>query len=106
MSQSPSSKSKKGEPNAAVTILRPHLPLVTQIRLARIQQLNANIAQHREEIARMRRLVAENSRQLRKEWGSARREIMKGAEVEEGPLQAFVRTTGHGKKRRTVLVVK
>lgn len=106
MRQSPSSKDKESEPNAKVTILRTSLPPVAQIRLARIQQWNADIAQNSEEINRLRKLVARDNHDLRKEWGLVRREIMKGAEVEEGPLQAFVRTSGHGKKRRTVLVVK
>src|SRR5438477_456078 len=53
--------------------------LVAQLRLARIEQIQADIAYLQME--------------LFKEWQSVRAEIMGGAGVEQGPLRAWLRTT-------------
>lgn len=53
--------------------------LVAQLRLAKIEQLQSDIAYLQME--------------LLKEWQAVREEILGGAVIEKGPLRAWVRTT-------------
>lgn len=61
--------------------------LVAQLRLARIEQLQSDIAYLQME--------------LLKEWQSVREEILGGAAIEKGPLRAWLRTTMRMVRDRT-----
>lgn len=70
-----------------VTILQKRIAAITQLRLAHIQQLQSDIM--------------ELHRQLSKESAQLRKELLKGALVESGPIRAFFRRKG-GKKKMVV----
>jgi hypothetical protein len=61
---------------------------VTQLQLAQIQQLQSDLAglEH----------------QLRKDWNTLRMQLLRGVEVEPGPIRAFLRKSGNTQK----LIVK
>ena len=62
--------------------------LISQIRLARIHQIQSTLSYYQE--------------QFKMEWQAVRREMLQGALVEPGPLRAFWKKTKRGK----VLVIK
>jgi hypothetical protein len=64
--------------------------LVTQLRLARIQQLQADIA-HFQQL-------------LEQEWRTLKEEMRRGAKVETGPIHAFLRKSKSS--RRLTLTIK
>lgn len=107
MNSSPSLSRGRG-PNGKpkVTILERKQEAITQIRLARIQQLQSDLVRHDEEIKTIRRLSAADKRELKKTWTTLRKEVLRGAAVEPGPLTALLRISGHGRNRRKILVVK
>lgn len=53
--------------------------LVSQLRLARIQQMQADIAYMQME--------------LQREWDAVRKDLLSGAAVEKGPLRAWIKCT-------------
>lgn len=108
MSQSPDSKNKGNGPSAEskVTAMQEKLTLITQLRLAGFQQLQADLVAHEQQIMDARKLVEQERRELRRQRTQLRKEILRGAEVETGPLQAFTQVRGRSRKRRTILTVK
>lgn len=101
MSQSPTldRSDNESEPNEKSKVRTLTLPQVAQMRLAHIQELQADLLR----IDRDRR---SDERDLRKEKAQLRRDLLRGATIEPGPLQAYVRRTGRGKKARYIVIVK
>lgn len=89
-----------------IAVMEQKRALITQFRLARIQQLQADIVRYDDEIVGIRRVIARDKRELKKDWSILRKEVLRGAEVEPGPLTALLRNSGKGTKRRKILVVK
>jgi hypothetical protein len=71
-----------------VTVFNRRVFFVTQIRLARVQQLQG-------EIARL-------NLKLSNEWKMIRKELMHGTPTEKGPIHAFIKKVG----RKSILYIK
>jgi hypothetical protein len=67
---------------------------VTQLQLARIQQLQSDLAQPVEVQSDLARL----QEALRKEWNTLRMQLLRGIPVEPGPIRAFLRKSGNTQK--------
>jgi hypothetical protein len=76
------------ESGRKVTTLRKRDVPITQIRLARFQQLESD--------------SVELGRQISEERNELRKEILRGVPVEAGPIRAFIRKSG----QRKILIVK
>lgn len=73
-----------------VVVLKNRLSPITQLRLARVQQLQSELAYYQEE--------------LKKEWKLLRREMLKGAAIERGPIRAFLRASETKPSRRQLVI--
>ena len=71
---------------------------VTQMQLARIQQLQSDLALP----LRVQSDLARLQDSLRKEWNTLRMQLLRGVPVEPGPIRAFLRKSGNTQK----LIVK
>jgi hypothetical protein len=63
--------------------------MVSQLRLAHVQQLQSTILYYKAE--------------LRREWNRLRKELMSGKRVENGPLRAIFMDTKRGNGKRLVV---
>jgi hypothetical protein len=73
---------------------------VTQMQLARIQQLQSDLALPSP--MRVQSDLARLQDSLRKEWNTLRMQLLRGVPVEPGPIRAFLRKSGNTQK----LIVK
>jgi hypothetical protein len=81
------------ESGRKVTFIERREDPITQITLARIQQLKSDIEED------STRVWARN--ELKREWAKVRRRLLCGSPVERGPIRAFIRKTGG---RKTLIV--
>ncbi len=73
-----------------VTIMSKRELCVTQLQLARIQQLQSEIAQPRQ----LQSEIAELQETLHREWNTLRMQLLRGVTIEPGPIRAFLRNSG------------
>jgi len=92
---------QNGEGGHRLELIAKHgkLVQVTQLRLARIQELAAEILETDEQIKTLTALSVHLHHRQKREWNKLRKEIIdQGYPVEPGPIKARVRRSRQGRK--------
>jgi hypothetical protein len=93
---------RRGSAHEVTSVDKYQLRVVTQMQLARIQQLQSDLSQPEQLQMENNTNIDEVKELLRKEWNTLRMQLLRGVEVEPGPIRAFLRKSGNTQK----LVVK
>lgn len=83
-----------------VTVIKKSEACVTQLELAQIQQLQSDLSNPgaRWPPIETREQLDALQESLRKRWNTLRMQLLRGVEVEPGPIRAFLRKSGNTQK--------